>query len=119
YIVIRYVVRDGDKACLQILGIVEAKELASRELCDGFSGLRAERIACGQKGHGGQPQGRSKLADAVEHLLTVVTFVLGIGASTAEAAVLGTGVLATTLRCFVGDGRARTRTTAPADTRRR
>ena len=87
YIVVGHVVRHRDETCLQILGIVEVKELASGKLRDGFRGIGAQRIACGKKSHGGQPKRRGKLADAVEHLLAVVPVVLGIGSIAAEAAV--------------------------------
>jgi hypothetical protein len=86
-IVVGHVVRHRDETCLQILGIVEVKELAAGELRDRFCGLGAQRIACGKKGHGSQPKRRSELADAVEHLLAVVPFVLGIGSIPAEAAM--------------------------------
>src|SRR5579863_657148 len=89
YIVVGHVVRDRDETRLQILGIVEVKELASGELRDGFRSLGAQRIACGKKSHRSEPKRRSKLANAVEHLLAVVPFVLGIGSIAAEAAVLG------------------------------
>src|SRR5580658_3035891 len=87
YIVVGHVVRHRDEARLQILGIMEVEELASRELRDRLCGFGAQRIACGKKGHGSQPKRRSELADAVEHLLAVVPFVLGIGSIPAEAAV--------------------------------
>src|SRR5580704_15828380 len=87
YIVVGHVVRHRDETRLQIPGIVEVEELASRELRDRFCGLGAQRIACGKKGHGSQPEGRSELANAVEHLLAVVPFVLGICSVAAEAAV--------------------------------
>ncbi len=77
--------------------MVKATERASGEFCDRFSRVRAERIACSEKGHGDQSKGRSKLADAVKHLLTVVAFVFGIGAFAAEAAVRGARVLAANL----------------------
>src|ERR1019366_9027634 len=94
YIVVGHVVRQRDETCLQIPSIVEVKELASGELRDGFCGLGAQRITCGKKGHGGQPKRRSKLTDAVEHLLAVVPFVLGIGSLAAETAVCGSWLCA-------------------------
>src|SRR5580658_4183567 len=87
YVIVGHIVRQRDETSLQVLGIVEVKELASGELRDRFCGLGAQRVACGKKGHGSQPKRRSELADAVEHLLAVVLFVLGIGSIPAEAAV--------------------------------
>src|SRR5579862_11498 len=52
---------------------------------------------------------RSKLADAVEHLLAVVAFIFRIGAFFAEASVLGSGRVIIQLRRLMRDGRARTR----------
>src|SRR5712671_4576412 len=75
YVVIRNIVRDSKQTRFQILRIVKATELASREFCDRFGRVRAQRIACSQKSHGDQPKGRSKLADAVENLLAVVSLV--------------------------------------------
>ena len=44
-IVIGHVAGDRDQTGLQVLGIVEVKELASGELCDGCSGVSARKLA--------------------------------------------------------------------------
>jgi hypothetical protein len=89
HIVVRHIVGYRDETCLQILVLVKMKELASGEMRDCFRGIGPERIPCDKKRHGGQPKRRSKLADAVEHLLGIVPFILGIGPNPAEAAVRG------------------------------
>src|SRR3984885_7065891 len=90
HIIIRHIVGYRDETCLQILVLVKVKELASGKLRDCFRGIGPQRIACDKKSHGGQPKRRSKLADAVEHLLGIVAFVLGISSVATEAAVRGT-----------------------------
>src|SRR5271157_4127158 len=83
-------------------------KLASGELRDGFRGVGAQRVACGNEAHGGQPKRRGKLADAVEHLFVVVPFVLRIGSVLTETAMRGAWFVAIELRCLVGDCRSRT-----------
>ena len=68
---------------------MKVKELSSRQLRHCFGGVGTQRIAPGKESHGGQPKRRSKLADAVQHLFTVVALVLGVGSLAAEAAVGG------------------------------
>jgi len=54
---------------------MEVMELASGKLRDGFRCVGSQGISCGNKGHGSQPKGRGKLANAVEHLFAIVPFV--------------------------------------------
>src|ERR1700689_4913298 len=89
-IVVRYVIRQRDETCPQTLSIVEVMELASGKLRYGIRGIGAQRVACGNKGHGGQSKRRGELADAGEHLLVVVPVVLGIGSLSTETAMRGT-----------------------------
>src|SRR4029077_15817492 len=70
-----------------------------------LGGVFAERAARGEKGHGNEAKGRSKLADAIENLLAIVTFVFGIGAILAKAAVPRARILAAELGGFVRDRR--------------
>ena len=100
HIVVRHVVRNRNQIRLQILGIVKAKELAPGQLRDRFGGLVAQRTPRSQKGHCSQPQRRSQLADAVEHLLVVMAFIFGIGALAAEASMRGPRSLVVKFGCL-------------------
>ena len=62
----------------------------------------------GNKRHGGQSERRSKLADAVEYLFAVMTFIFSIGSITTETAVRRAGLARIQLRCLVGDRRSGT-----------
>src|ERR1700745_985294 len=83
-IIVRYIIRQRNQARLDVLGVLEAVEFATGELRQRLSGVRAQTVSSGEKGHGGQSKRRSKLADAVEYLLAVMTVILRVGLRTTE-----------------------------------
>src|SRR5579871_6337692 len=105
HVKVRHIVRDRDEACLQILGIVEVEKLAARELRNRFRRICTQRTARRQKSHGRQPKGRRKLADAVQHLLAVMPFVLGIRSFPAEATMCRARLRIVELRSLMTDRR--------------
>jgi len=109
YIVIRHVIRDRDEIPLQVPCVMKVKVLASCQFRHCFGGVGTQRTARGKKGHGCQPERRSKLADAVQYLSTVVALVLGVGSVAAEAAMGGARFFGVKLLCFMRDCRCRAR----------